>query len=162
MNYIYLGKIVNTHGIKGEIRILSNFKYKDKIFVPNFKIYIGKAKTEEEINTYRHHKKFDMITLKGYTNINEVLKYKGLNVYFNKNDLVLEGKYLDEDLIGLIVIYNNKQIGIINRIENYDKNTLIIIKKDDKEYLIPYHDNFIENIDINNKKIIVKNIDGLI
>ena len=41
MKYIYIGKIVNTHGLKGEIRILSDFKYKDLIFKDNFKIYIG-------------------------------------------------------------------------------------------------------------------------
>ena len=35
-----IGKYVNTHGIKGEIRILSNFSRKDLIFIPNFKIYI--------------------------------------------------------------------------------------------------------------------------
>ena len=42
MEYIVIGKIVNTHGIKGEVRLLSNFKYKEKVFVPKFTIYIGK------------------------------------------------------------------------------------------------------------------------
>ena len=42
MEYIYLGKIVNTHGIKGEIRILSDFRYKEKVFIKYFPIYIGK------------------------------------------------------------------------------------------------------------------------
>ena len=59
--YIYLGKIVNTHGIKGEIRILSDFDYKDIVFKKDFKIYIGKDKQEETINTYRVHKNYDMI-----------------------------------------------------------------------------------------------------
>ena len=59
MQYLYIGKIVNTHGIKGEIRILSKFKYKDKVLKKHFKIYIGKNKQEETINTYRKHKQFD-------------------------------------------------------------------------------------------------------
>ena len=53
MNYIYIGKIVNTHGLKGEIRILSDFEFKDKVFVPNMKIYIGcdhNGVTLKEIN----------------------------------------------------------------------------------------------------------------
>ena len=72
---IYIGKIVNTHGIKGELRILSNFSSKNKVFIPQMPIYIDNQK--EIINSYRHHKMFDMITLKNYNNINEVLKYKG-------------------------------------------------------------------------------------
>ena len=52
MKYIIIGKIVNTHGIKGELRILSDFKYKDKIFKKGFPLYIGYTKEKEIINTY--------------------------------------------------------------------------------------------------------------
>jgi ribosomal 30S subunit maturation factor RimM len=39
MKYVLIGKIVNTHGLKGEVRILSDFKYKDKVFIPEMNIY---------------------------------------------------------------------------------------------------------------------------
>ena len=87
MKYIIIGKIVNTHGIKGELRILSDFKYKDKIFKKGFPLYIGYTKEKEIINTYRPHKQFDMVTFNNYNNINEVLKYKGEYVFINKEDL---------------------------------------------------------------------------
>ena len=61
MNKIIIGKYVNTHGIKGEIRIKSNFKYKDKVFKIGNKIIIDKP---YEIMSYRVHKGFDMVTLK--------------------------------------------------------------------------------------------------
>lgn len=161
MKLIKIGKIVNTHGIKGELRLLSKFPYKDKVFIPNMKIYINKE-TEEEINTYRKHKNFDMITLKGYSNINEVLKYKGKVAYVNTEDIKLEqDKYLDEEIIGLTVIYENTEKGTISNIERYDKTSLLVIKNEDNEYLIPYNDNVIEKIDINNKKIYIKDIKGL-
>lgn len=44
MQYLYIGKLVNTHGIKGEVRLISNFKHKSKVFVPGFKFYVGKEK----------------------------------------------------------------------------------------------------------------------
>lgn len=161
MNLIKIGKIVNTHGIKGELRILSKFPYKDKVFINNMKIYIDK-KDIEIINTYRRHKNFDMITLKGYNNINEVLKYKGKYVYIDSSDIKLDNnKYLDEELIGLIVIYENVEKGIIKDIERYDKTVLFNIKSNNKNYLIPYNDNLIDKIDINNKKIYIKDIKGL-
>ena len=161
MTLIKIGKIVNTHGIKGELRLLSKFPYKNKVFINNMKIYIDK-KDIEVINTYRKHKNFDMITLKGYSNINEVLKYKGKYVYVDNNDIVLDNnKYLDEDLIGLNFIYEDNDKGIITDIERYDKTVLFNIKGNDKEYLIPYNDNLIDKIDINDKKIYIKDIKGL-
>ena len=51
MTLIKIGKIVNTHGIKGELRLLSKFPYKDKVFINNITIYIDK-KDKEIINTY--------------------------------------------------------------------------------------------------------------
>lgn len=160
MELIKIGKIVNTHGIKGELRLLSKFPYKDKVFVKNMIIYINKD-NKEVINSYRKHKNFDMITLEGYTNINEVLKYKGKNVYIDSNDIKLDsGAYLDEEIIGLNVIYEDKDKGIVTDIERYDKTSLLVIKGD-KEYLIPYNNNMIDRIDINDKKIYIKDIKGL-
>ena len=159
MELIKIGKIVNTHGIKGEIRLLSKFPYKDKVFVKDNTIYIDK-KYKEVINSYRKHKNFDMITLVGYNNINEVLKYKGKYVYINKEDIILDkDNYLDEELIGLSVIFNNEVKGVITNIEIYDKVVLFVI--DNGKYLVPYNNNLIDKIDINNKKIYIKNISGL-
>ena len=82
---------LDTYYVKADHRkeTKMKFKYKDKVFKENMKIYIGNNKIEEEINTYRQHKNFDMITLLGYNNINEVLKYKGENVYILESDLNL-------------------------------------------------------------------------
>lgn len=164
MDYIYIGKIVNTHGIKGELRMISNFKYKDLVFVKEMSIYIGDQKIKETIESYRPHKKFDMITLEGYNNINEVLKYVGKDVYVERKALKLsEDEFLDEDLIGLEVYADNNFIGTVNGIISNSSNDLIsIITYDNKEVLIPYIDVFIKEIDLKNKKIVVNLIEGLI
>ena len=106
MKYIRIGKVVNTHGVKGELRLISDFKYKDKIFKKDFLIYIGKDKCEEKINSYRRHKMFDMITLDGYSNINDVLKYKGSYAFINKEDLdstdLIDYKLISDEQINFI------------------------------------------------------------
>ena len=158
MEFIKIGKIVNTHGIKGELRLLSKFPYKDKVFIKNMNIYINKE-DNEVINSYRQHKNFDMITLQGYSNINEVLKYKGKYVYVNKEDIKLDNNFLDEDLINLNIYVNNEYKGIVKDIERYEKVVLLVIRNDDKEFLVPYE--LIDKIDMYNKKIYIKNIEGL-
>ena len=162
MKYILIGKIVNTHGLKGEIRILSDFKYKNKVFIPNMKTYIGKNKHEVTIKSYRHHKIFEMITMDGYNNIDDVLKFKGDYIFVNKEDINLaSNEYLDEDIINLNAYINNSFIGTVSKIEKYSKNEVLRIKNGEKDYLIPYNFDII-NINLNEKRIDIKNINGLI
>lgn len=160
--YIYVGKIVNTHGIKGEIRILSDFEKKDRVFVKGMSIYIGRKKEKEVINTYRHHKNFEMITMDGYYDINQVLRYKGLYVYVKKDDLHLEdGEYLETDLLNLTVLVEGLEKGIIIDIRDSGHNKFLVIKVNDKEVFIPYQKEFIGEIDLINKKIEIKPIKGM-
>lgn len=156
MDYIYVGKIVNTHALKGEVRLISNFEYKDRVFIVGNSLYIGNSKCIEEIETYRVHKQFDMIKFKGIDYINDVLKYKGCNVYIKKDNLnlnddeLLDSEYLEMDL------YNNELL--IGRISEYRcDNGNKIIRVNDK--LIPYNKDFITKIDKENKKIIMHDID---
>lgn len=160
--YIYIGKIVNTHGIKGEVRILSDFEKKDRVFVVGMPIYIGRKKEKEIINSYRHHKNFEMITMKGYNDINQILKYKGLYVYIKKEDLKLEkDEYLETDLIGLSVMVDGIKKGIVEDIGDAGHNKLLIIKSNENTIYIPYQKEFISNVDFNNGTITITPIKGM-
>ena len=112
---LYVGKVVGTHGIKGEIRILSDFQFKDKIFVVGKKLIIGNQ--EYVIRSYRRHKNFDMVTLNDYKDINEVLFLVKKKVYVLKENLDLdEQEILDEDLINFKVLTTDGKSGIIKEI----------------------------------------------
>ena len=139
---LYIGDLVNTHGIKGEVRIISFFKYKETVFKPNNYLYIKSEKLK--IKTYRKHKNYDMVTFENYNDINDVLKFKGEKVYIDKEDYTFKGP-LNEDLYGKKVYDKGKYIGTLtNIINNNGKETLVI--KGKKEYLVPYVDEFVKNI----------------
>lgn len=162
MRYICIGRIVNTHGLKGEVRLISKFKFKDKVFKEGMNIYIGNDKIKEVINSYRPHKNFDMITIKGIININDVLKYKGLKVFIDYQELVLNSnEYLDEDLIGLRLYMADIYRGVITKIEVYDNYKFIVVNNDEKEYLIPYVSDIIESINFKEGNIYINDIKGL-
>lgn len=162
MKYLCIGKIVNTHGIKGEVRILSNFKFKSKVFSKYSKIYIGKEKKEKVISSYRVHKQFDMITMEGITNINEVLQYKGSFVYINRDDLVLDdGEYLDEDLIGLDVFVGEELVGKVVRIDKGRYQDQIVVNKGGILYLVPYVCDIIKQINLEEGFMTLEDIKGL-
>lgn len=158
MNYLYIGKIVNTHGIKGEVRLLSDFEYKNKVFIKNFKIYIGTEKKELIIQTYRVHKNFDMLTFVDIENINDVLIYKGKEVFINKEDIKVD--YFITDLVGMEV-YTDVCVGKVIEIMTNGKQEILKVKGK-KEFLVPRVDAFIKKIDVDKKIIYINDIKGLI
>ena len=161
MNYIYIGDIVNTHGIKGELRIISHFKYKNNVFIKGTPIYIGKNKEKLLINSYRKHKIFDMITLLGFNDINEILKYKGEPVYIDKNEIKIDDN-LNEELIDMDVYNDDSFIGKVTDILNNGVYDILVIEKENNKNLVPNINEFIKNIDLENKKIQINMIEGLI
>lgn len=148
---IYIGKYVNTHGLKGEIRILSNFSRKDLVFKKGNILIIENINFE--INSYRVHKNYDMVTFKNISNINEIEYLKGKNVYIDNIDV----DYLIEDLINYKVLLNNEEHFIKEIIEN-KKYKIIVLSNN---AMIPLIDNFIENIDNDKKLIIVRDGVGI-
>lgn len=159
MKFINIGKIVNTHGIKGELRILSNFRHKDAVLKKGTKFYVGKEKNEYTVNSYRFHKIFDMVTFKGFNNINDVLFLKGEEVYVNEEDIFLENnEFFSGKLVGFNVIIDGKNIGEIKEVLNYPANEVLKVGK----VLIPYVEEFIEKIDEKERKIYIKNVRGLL
>ena len=91
MDLIYIGKIVNTHGLKGEIRIISDFKYKLDVFKNNNIIYVDDNKYI--VKSYRSHKIYDMIILEQIDSIEKAENLKGLNVYINRSDYKFDGLF---------------------------------------------------------------------
>lgn len=155
---IFIGKLVNTHGIKGEVRIKSDIDYKEIIFKKGNNLYIDKQPLK--INSYRIHKGFDMVTFEGINDINDVLKYKGKNVFINKEELN-EDIIFNEELIGYEV-YNDKYLGKVVKLMKNKLYDILVIKKNEIENLIPNIEEFVIKIDSKEKKIYIKEIEGLI
>ena len=157
MDLIYIGKIVNTHGLKGEIRIISDFKYKLDVFKNNNVVYIDNSKYI--IKSYRYHKIYDMITLESINSIEEAENLKGLNIYINREDYKFEG-YLNEDIIGLNVYDKETYKGKVIDILKTTTNDLLVIDGI-KKHMVPNIPEFIKEVDLGNKKIYIEYIRGL-
>lgn len=164
MEYVYVGRIITTHGIKGEIKIRSNFKYKDKVFVIGNTLYIGKNYEKHEILSYRTHKDYDMVTLSDLDDIDKVIPYKNSLVFISKDQLKLSNnQYVNEDFIDVSVYFNNNYVGTVVSVNDMGNgNDVFVIKNNNKTIYIPKNDNFIDLIDLNNNKLVLKNVEGLV
>lgn len=159
MEYVCIGKLVNTHGIRGEVKLLSNFEYKDKAFVVGMNFYIGEDKEKVTVNSYRHHKVFDMVTFKEYNYINDVLKFKNKLVYVLKPDLALDNNsMLDRDYIGMNAYYEGVLIGKVNDIIDNNGYKLMLIGTK----FVPFNKEFISSVSVTKNELILKNVEGLL
>lgn len=159
MEYVCIGKLVNTHGIKGEVKLLSNFEYKDKAFVVGMNFYIGEDKEKVTVNSYRHHKVFDMVTFKEYNYINDVLKFKNKLVYVLKPDLALDNNsILDRDYIGMNAYYEGVLVGKVKDIIDNNGYKLMLIGTK----FVPFNKEFISSVSVTKNELILKNVEGLL
>lgn len=157
---IYIGKTVSTFGIKGELKVISDFEKCDKAYKIGNKILINNI--EHVISGIRYHKNYILLEIDDLKNINNILKYVGFNIYIKRMDLHLEeNEFLYKDLINSDIIDNDgSNLGKI--IEARQGVNLLIKVKGSKEFYIPYVDEYIINFDLNNKKLYTKNAKDLI
>ena len=161
MEKIHVGKITSTHGIKGELRILSNFEYPNKAFLKDTHLIIDN--NIYKITSYRVHKNYHMVTLLGFDDINEVLFLKGKDVYKDKEELNLENtEVLDDDLKNFKVFTTDEKIGTIKEIFLASRdNKILRIEIEGREVWIPKNSPFIKKIDVDKKIIEIELIEGM-
>ncbi len=161
MNKIRVGKIVNTQGLKGHVRV-----YPDTDDIRNFEdfeeIFIEGEKNPFQITEVRYKKNLVILKFKGLNHINEIEKYKGKIIYREKTELD-EGVYYIEDLIGSKVI--DEKHGVIGTLSDVIKNPahdIYEVKTKGENILIPVVDEFIKEINLDKKEIRVELIEGFI
>ena len=127
------------------------------------KLYIEKEE-EITINSHRQHKGMELITINNLTNINDVLCYVGKDLYVPHNREELEdGEFYYEDLIGLDC-YDSKDnlIGTVVDLQEVPQGLILEIKSSVKTILVPFVDEFIVDIDLDNNKLSINEIEGLL
>ncbi|MDT2045771.1 ribosome maturation factor RimM [Priestia flexa] len=169
-NWFKVGKIVNTHGIKGEVRIISTTDFAEERYEVGNKLYLFQEKQVEPVEvvvaTHRKHKNFDLVSFEGYPNVNDVEKFKNSMVKVSEDQLseLEDGEFYFHEIIGCIVKTDEGQeLGKIKEILTPGANDVWVIKgKGGKEILIPYIDEVVQEINIEKKEIMITVMEGLL
>ena len=167
MQYLEIGQIVNTFGIKGQVKVvpftddITRFEQLKNVYIVN-----KKSKIEVEIEQVKYHKDMVLVKFKGLDKIEDVEIYKNSYLEIDRKDgkPLEKGEYYIVDLIGLDVISDEGQnLGKVDDIYNTGSNDIYVVKDElGKQLLLPAIKDVIKEVDLNNKKIIVHLIDGLI
>lgn len=165
-----VGKIVNTHGIKGEVRVVSKTDFGEQRYKPGNKLFLfmpdSEVPVELVVETHRSHKSFDLLTFKGYGNMNEVEKMKGgiLKVPESQLGELEQDEFYFHEIIGCLVFtVKGEEIGKIREILTPGANDVWVIKgKGGKDILIPYIEQVVKKVDVKEKIILIEPMEGLL
>lgn len=162
-NFLETGKIVNIHGLKGEVKIMPWSD--DAEFICEFDvIYCGKEKQAFEIESARVHKNMVLAKFKGIDTPEAANALRNSIVYIDREDIELEeGTYFIADLIGLEVkdADNGKTYGTVKDVFQTGANDVYEVSNNGKSYYIPAIPDVIINTDIQNKSILIRPLEGL-
>lgn len=157
---IEIGKITTTHGIKGEVKVVSlsdfeRFKKGEQVY-----LIINDQRIDLTIENIKKQTKNLIIKFKEFNNINEVLSFRDLIIYSDKRGTLKKGEYYLDSLYGLKVIniLTNEEIGIVEDILELPHGKVLVVG--DRRVMIPFEKAFIK--DVSTDTILVEPIEGLL
>ncbi|MGN0690637.1 MAG: ribosome maturation factor RimM [Oscillospiraceae bacterium] len=161
--FLEIGKIVSTRGIKGEVRVQPWSDSPD--FLCEFDtLYLDEGKKSIEIERSFVQKNVVVMKLKGVDTVEKAQDMRNKILFMDRNDVELcEGSYFVQDLLGLTVIDadKNEEIGSLCDVTETGANDVYHIKSGEKEYLIPAIPDVIEKIDLDDGKMYIHKMKGL-
>lgn len=168
-NYYKVGKIVNTHGIRGEVRVISSTDFTEERYRVGEQLFLFRENQETlplTIASYRRHKNFDLLSFEGYPNINQVEPFRDGILKISEKQMgdLDEHEYYYHEIIGLTVVdEDDKEIGKITEILSPGANDVWVVKrKGQKDALIPYIESVVKDIDLTEGIVHVEIPEGLL
>ena len=164
-NYFVIGKIVNTQGIKGDMRVIPTTDDVSRFEELDF-VYIDKKGNIEkyDVQNIRYHKQFVLLKLKGIDDMTTAETFKNSEVKITE-DMALpldDDEYYIRDLYSMEVVTDDGEfLGTIEDIIFTGANDVYVVQKEDSEILIPAIKQCILNVDKENNKMTVKLLEGL-
>ena len=158
--YLRVGVITNSHGIKGEVKVfpttddIKRFDYLEEAVIDTGKEYIN-----VNVTGVKYFKNMVILKFKQYDNINDILKFKGLDLLVSRENAIPlgEDEHFIVDLIGCNVVDEEKNyIGELVDVMETGANGVYVIKTPEgREVLFPVIEQCVLNKDIENKTITI-------
>lgn len=166
-DYLRVGIISSTHGVKGEVKVYpttddpKRFKELQQVILDT-----GKNLLPLEIEGVKFFKQMVILKFKGIDNINDVEKYRNRDLLITRDNAVKleEGEYFIYDLINSeVYTETGDKLGVLTEVMTSAANDVYVVLMDNgKELLLPVIDECILDIDVENKKIVVHLMNGLL
>lgn len=168
MEFLALGYISGTHGLDGTVKLVStsDFAHERYTEVKNFYLFSKSGvRTPVTLVSFKMSGELHYLKFAEFTTLEEAQLLKGSLLQIKKEDALMpEGFYFFSDLVDCEV-YDERDVllGKVIKVEEFPAQiTLRVRQNNDKEFFVPFIEQFIIDVDISKKKIIIKVLEGLI
>jgi len=169
-NFLSVGKLANTHGVRGELKIFPFTDFPEVRFAKGKELLFispeDGTQLKVKIVSSREQKTVFVVKLEGFDNINQVEKYKGWDVKVPKEEAVEaeDNAYYFHEIIGCTVMTNEgEELGAITDILTPGANDVWVVKrKGGKELLIPFIEDIVKEVNIAEKTVKIEVMEGLL
>ncbi|MTD39070.1 ribosome maturation factor RimM [Erwinia sp. CPCC 100877] len=168
-DYLNVGKIVNTQGLKGEVRVISQTDFPELRYKKGAVLTLFQDKKDPvdlTIKSHRKHKNFDIVSFENHPSINDIEKYRDGILKVAKENLteLSEDEFYYHEIIGLTVLEESGQeLGKIKEILSPGANDVWVVQRPKKkDVLLPYIDSVVKSIDLEKGYVLVEIPEGLI
>lgn len=166
MDLIQIGVVVNTHGLKGLLRVKSFSDFNDERFKKGNTLYLlfKQEYLPLTVKSFKPVKSLIHVQFEEFTDINQCEKYKGSELYIETKHIheLPEDEYYFTELVGMDV-YTDELIGVCLEVREVPQGELLVVKREKQSnLLIPFHKEFIKEVDKENKRITIIEWEGLI
>ena len=164
---LQVGVITQTHGVRGEVKVFPTTDDPER-FLDLKKVLLdtGKEKLSLEIQSVKFFKQFVILKFKGIDNINDIERYKRCPLLVTREDAVdlEEDEFFIADMIGMdVVTEDGEKFGTLKDVMETGANDVYIIESDEHgEVLIPAIKECIIDVDIEEQKMVIHLMDGLL
>lgn len=167
MELITIGIITGTHGLKGTFKVKSFTDFKTDRYKKGRVLYISfkQELIPVTVASFQTVKSIELVSFKEFNDINQIEKYKGSNIMFDKNlaEDLLEDEFYFDELIGLDVYLKDKLVGTCVDVREYPQGEVLVVKRKAlKDVLIPFQKEFIEEVNKDLKRILLIEWEGLL
>ena len=165
MEYLLLGHIAGSFGLDGTLKVISTSTFQDARYQKGNKIYLGREKKELTVETYRTNGKFDFVKVLEIQDKETADKLKSESLFGIKDlSLLDKGFYYFSDLETCDVFdEDTNKIGKVIKVEEFPAQiTLRVRNNKGKDFFVPFIKEFILDVDIESKKIVVRVIGGML
>jgi len=165
-NDLFFGKVLRPHGLEGLLRVQSFSQSAASLL--NAGRVLFKLKTGEnhylQVISARPHKNIFLVKLEGLTDINQAEAFRGAEIHIRKDALVREeGEYFWFELLGLRVFTTDDEfLGVVSQIIPSGNTEIYVVKKGDRETLLPATHEVVNHIDLENGKMMISVLEGLL
>lgn len=163
-----VGKIVNTHGIKGEVRVISVTDFPEERYQVGSNLILDQENSKPiklVVASHRKHKNFDLLTFEGYPTIESVEQYRDGVLKITEEQLsdLTENEFYLHEIVGLEVEdESGNEIGTIKEVLQPGANDVWVIQREKKkDLLIPYIADCVLNVDLDAGKVTIHVMEGL-